>query len=137
VKEKIIKLAQKYLICFGIMALITVIMVISFGYSRDDSLATKYTILSDSFFVPGAVALMVGLLIWVSTTGFFDAIAYGATVFIKGFTKFKRTERFERFYEYKERKAEGRGFKHGYLLICGLVYLLIGAIFTMLFSNAL
>ena len=136
-KEKIIQLAKKYLICFGIMAIITVIMVISFGYSSDDSLAVKYTILSDSFFVPGIIMLLVGLLIWVSTTGFFDALAYGATVFIKGFTRFKRTERFERFYEYKERKAEGRGFTHGYLLISGLVYLLIGVVFTMLFSNAL
>lgn len=134
-KEKIIKNARKYLICFGIMAVITVIIMVSFGFFEEKSLSVKYTILSDAFSVPGMVMLLVGALIWISTTGFFDALAYGVGIIFKGFTLFKKGERFERYYEYKVRKAEKRTKGYGFILISGAIYLLIGVIFILLFLS--
>ena len=132
-KKKIISLVTKYLICFAVMAAFTVGILDSVGYSPYHPASLKYLSLADAFFVPGIVVFLFGVLIWVSTTGFFDSISYAVTVGLGSLLPFLRREGKEKYYDYKLRKNEKRIKGYGFILISGLAYLLIGAVFTLLF----
>ena len=134
-KENKLKLVWKYLICFGVMGVFTVGMLISFGFSFTNDLIDIYRDLADAFTVPGLLAVLIGALVWVPTTGFFDALTFGVGILFKGLLPFKKGERFERFYDYKARKDEKRFTGYGFIVISGAVYLAIGIVFTALFSK--
>ena len=135
-KQKILSQLKKYLITFGIMAVISVAILAFLGFfGPGQSIYAKYSSLADAFTVPGAVALLFGLLIWVSTKGIFDPLAFGIKLALSAFTPFKRGERFEKYYDYKARKDEKRVSGYGFLVICGAIYLLIGVVFTLLFLS--
>lgn len=131
--EKIISLVKRYLICFAVMGTFTVGILSSVGYSAEHPLSVKFLNLSDAFFVPGIVVFLVGVLVWVSTTGFFDSIAYVVNIGFRALVPFMRRGEYEKYYDYKLRKGEKRIKGYGFILISGLVYLLIGAIFAILF----
>ena len=65
-------------------------------------------ILCDAFFVPGILLVMIGALVWIATTGFFDSLGYAAKTAVHIFLPFIKTER-KSFYDYKMEKAEKRG----------------------------
>ena len=130
-----LKLLWKYLICFGIMGIFTVSMLISLGFSFTNDLIDIYSNLADAFTVPGILMVLVGSLVWVSTTGFFDTLTFGVSILFKGLLPFKKGERFERFYDYKARKDEKRLTGYGFIVISGAIFLVIGIIFTALFSK--
>jgi hypothetical protein len=135
VKENKLKLLWKYLICFGVMGIFTVSMLISLGFSFANDLVDIYRDLADAFTVPGLLMVLVGSLVWVSTTGFFDTLTFGVSILFKGLLPFKKGERFERFYDYKARKDEKRLTGYGFIVISGAIFLVIGIIFTALFSK--
>lgn len=130
-----LKLLWKYLICFGIMGIFTAGMLISLGFSFTNDLIDIYSNLADAFTVPGLLMVLVGALVWVSTTGFFDTLTFGVSILFKGLLPFKKGERFERFYDYKARKDEKRLTGYGFIVISGAIFLVIGIIFTVLFSK--
>lgn len=134
-KENKLKLLWKYLICFGIMGIFTAGMLISLGFSFTNDLIDIYSNLADAFTVPGLLMVLVGALVWVSTTGFFDTLTFGVSILFKGLLPFKKGERFERFYDYKARKDEKRLTGYGFIVISGAIFLVIGIIFTVLFSK--
>ena len=125
----------KYLICFGVMALITLIMLLS-GKIWNMTTAQKYSALSDAFAVPGMLALLVGLMIWVSSKGVFDPLGFGIKIALGGFKAFRRDERYERYYDYKARKEQKRLTGYGFLVIMGAVFILLGVVFSMLVFKA-
>lgn len=131
--EKIISLVKKYLICFAVMGTFTVGILTGVGFSSEHPLSVKFLNLSDAFFVPGIVVFLVGVLVWVSTTGFFDSIAYVVNIGFRALVPFMRRGEYEKYYDYKLRKGEKRIKGYGFILISGLIYLLIGAIFAILF----
>ena len=93
--------------------------------------------LSNAFFVPGALFFGFGVLGWVASDGMFDMFSYAVSRFslhhiIPGMPQ---KEKCESFYEYKQVKAEKRKKWNPVLLIAGLVGIVIGIIFTILFSN--
>lgn len=135
-KEKIISIVKKYGITFVVMGLFTWGILSNYGYSADTSLVDKYRYWADAFFVPGIIVLLFGVLIWVSTTGFFDAISYGIGVGLKALLPFMRRDDYEKYYDYKVRKDEKRIKGYSFLLISGAIYVFVGAIFTILFTNA-
>lgn len=132
-RDNIISLVKKYLICFAVMGAFTVGILSSVGYSAEHPLDVKLLNLSDAFFVPGVVVFLFGVLVWVSTTGFFDSIAYVVNIGFRALVPFMRRGEYEKYYDYKLRKEEKRVKGYGFILISGLVYLLIGAIFAILF----
>lgn len=94
-----------------------------------------FMILCDAFFVSGILLALFGALVWISTTGFFDTFGYALRTaahlilpFVKHDTK--------TFYDYKTEKAEKRTESKGFLVIVGSFYLLLSAIFLMLWMFA-
>ena len=117
------------------MGVFAVGMLISLGFSFTNDLIDIYSNLAAAFTVPGLLAVLIGALVWVSTTGVFDALTFGVGILFKGLLPFKKGERFERFYDYKARKDEKRLTGYGFIVISGAIFLVIGIIFTALFSK--
>ena len=134
-KEKIISLVKKYGITFALMGLFTWGILSGYGYSVDAPIADRYLQLSDAFFVPGIIVLLLGALVWVSTTGFFDSFSYVVGVGLRALLPFMRRGDHEKYYDYKVRKGEHRASGFGFLLISGAIYILVGVVFTILYTK--
>ena len=90
-----------------------------------------YMILCDAFFVAGIFLALFGALVWISSTGFFDTFGFAfrtAAHLILPFIKHDN----KTFYDYKTEKAEKRGDTKGFLVIVGIGFLLVSAVFLIL-----
>jgi len=126
VKKKLLQ----YGICSILGAAITVWIIAAEGLFQPVETTAKEAmfILCDALFVPGALLSSLGALIWVSTTGFFDALGYAAHVAGHMFLPFLKLER-RSYYEYKEEKAEKRDSTVPYfIIIVGFGFLALSAI---------
>ena len=92
-------------------------------FSKSVQLNARY--LSDGFFVVGLLATGLGLLIWVSTTGFFDILGYGVKSLLVLFTSLKKPRDHLSFYDYKQIRNENRGKPHYALLLSGVACILL------------
>ncbi len=91
--------------------------------------------LSDGFFVSALLHCGFGLLIWVSTTGFFDIMSYGFSSLLVLFTGWKNPKEHKQFYDYKcekEAKREGKGWPKMTLVI-GLICLDLSVLMLFLY----
>ena len=92
--------------------------------------------LSDGFFVVGVVYTGIGILIWISTTGFFDIMGYGLHSLWVLFTPFKRPQEHESYYDYKQVRDSKRGKPRYRLLAEGVVCILLSLLFLWLYYRA-
>ena len=120
------KTLKKYLITLGV----EVLAVLSIIYLKDifnaADLKTVFHILCDGFFSVGVIATGIGLLVYTSNEGIFDGLVYSVKAFIDLFKK-NNTRKYKTLYDYKESRA-GKKLEFGYIVICGLMFLLIGII---------
>ena len=117
------------------MGIFTWVILSSVGYSDSDPLYLKYINLSDAFFVPGIIVFLFGVLVWISTTGFFDSISYIVAIGARALLPFMRRDSNEKYYEYKMAKEEKRIKGYSFILISGAIYLAVGVIFTALYYS--
>ena len=88
--------------------------------------------LSNAFAIPGFIATFWGLLIFLTNGGAFDFLAFG---FIKFFDMFKRDltkVKYRTYYDYRKAQEEKK-YPFAFILIVGLGYLLVAAVFLILF----
>ena len=90
--------------------------------------------LSDGFFITGVLLASVGLLTWISSTGFFDMLFYGFRGLLS-LVPFKAPRKPKPFYDYKMERAEKRKKPLNSMLMVGAAYLLLAVIFTVLYYN--
>ena len=95
------------------------------------STAGAMMVLSDAFFVPGTVLTGVGLLVFIAGEGGFDIFAYSVKL-LKDVCFHNKWER-ESFHDYKRRKADQGKARIDFILVVGVVFLVIAAVFTGLF----
>lgn len=118
----------------GVAIFITIICVK--GIWNESETHNVMSILSDACFVPGVILAGVGLLIFASNGGAFDMLAYA---FIKIFDLFRRdysARKYKDFYEYREaKKDKKRGM--AFMLIVGLVFIALAAIFLIVYYQTL
>ena len=88
--------------------------------------------LSDGAFVAGVILLGVGILVWVSTTGFFDMLSYGAHSLLVLFTPLRRPEDMPDYLTWRALRAERRPRPGRALLAAGLLFLLASALLLVL-----
>lgn len=130
--EKIVSLIKKCVGAFAVMGSATAVVLILREHSSTLDNAQKYLNLADAFTIPSVVMLMLGVLVWISTTGSFDALGYG----------FKRAKeafipsayKHEQFYDYKVRKDKKRIKGYGFMFISGGIYLIPAIIFNILYA---
>lgn len=85
-----------------------------------------FHILTDAFFVVGTVITCAGLLVFSSNEGSFDMLVYGVKSFLDMFRK-NSMKKYDTFYDYRESRADKK-LKFGFLLICGLMFLVISLV---------
>lgn len=131
--DKCKKLLAKYgiSVCIGLAVVFFVLSNRGFFGATDTKLRILY--LADAFTIPGVLFLMVGVMMWLSTKGLFDGLTYSLGRLGRALIPFKKTED-ERFYDYKERKAESRKTDFVFLFIVGGALFLVAMVFTVIHS---
>lgn len=100
------------------------------GFSFKLPIKEIYKLFSDAFFIPGALLLLFTALIALSNQGSLDSIGYMLKRFGQMILPFtKKTN--EKYADYVANKKRTKGY--GFLGWIGLVYFIIGIIFTVLF----
>ena len=107
-KNTLISLLVQLLIASGIALAVAV----NQGFSLQGQLFLNCRFLSDGFFVSTVIFLGLGLLLWISTTGFFDIFSYGFKSLLVLFTPLKKASEHPHYYEYKCEKDATRSSKH-------------------------
>lgn len=131
------KTVIKYLVTVGIAFVATLLVIWLRDIANEGDIQERYRILADAFCVPGAVLMCSAGIMWVAADGFFDSLAYAfrraGGMFIPAY-KIKH----ETFFDYKQRKNEKRAEREDtdfwYLFFVGLGFVLVSAIFTVLYK---
>ena len=87
--------------------------------------------LSDAFFVSGAITLCIGLLLVVSNGGGLDAFAYMGKR-IRHFFGPERKEKFIKYNEFLEKRRERGKAATGHFLTGAGIFIAVGGIFAVL-----
>lgn len=121
----------KLLICLGVSLTITIAVLIIKGVFSSTSIKETAMILSDSFFLGGALMLVATGLVWASDHGVSDGIGYS---FSKLFSLRKRDyeEHKESYSEYKDRKHARKSSVIEFL-IAGLGFVAISVVFLLIY----
>ncbi len=122
-------LLTKYIICFCIASLITVIVFWVKGFFTD-SIAVNVQILSDGFSVSGVLMTLFAGMMFVSGEGALIGISFVLRNVALAFIPMGR-KKHELYAQYRERKlSEMKKSGDHCILLTGLLFLLIGIIFT-------
>lgn len=97
--------------------------------------ADRYRILCDAFTIPGVILLMVGLLVWISTTGMFDSLGFAFSWLGARLIPGLALRRNEKYYDYVTRKRGNRAKGYRFLYIVGGVFLAVAIVFFILFYS--
>lgn len=133
-KKWIVKNWVKYLSCGVVVALIAWLYVSARDFDGA-SQVDRYRMLCDAFTIPGMLLVMLGALVWVSTHGALDGIAYCVRFAVFSLIPGKRWERDEKYGEYVERKAGNRAKGYGFLFISGAISLIVAGVYMALFYS--
>ncbi len=111
-----------------VIALVIAGMVASAqGFSLEGAAYLNCRYFSDGCFVSAVIFVGLGLLLWISTTGFFDIFGYAMKSLLVLFSPLKRPGEHPHYYEYKcekDAKRKGKPITHT-VLIVGLIVLVL------------
>ena len=126
------ELLIKYLISFGIASLIVFFVFSLKGFFGSDA-AANIQLLSDGFFVSGMLLTLFSGMMYISGEGGFVAMGFLAKKVVQAFIPGPKD--YETYAQYRERKV-GKTKKSAdkCILFTGLFFLLIGIIFTVIWS---
>ena len=126
---------RNYAICFVIEALIAFFVIWSKGFFTQ-SAAVNIQILSDAFFVSGILMTLFAGMMYVSGEGALVGIGFVLRNVVLTFIPMGRARQ-ERYADYRARKmGEAKKRSNSCILVTGLVFLLIGIVFTVIWYAA-
>ena len=113
--------------------LLTLAVLTTHGFWQTELPVERYRLLCDGFFVPGALLVSAGALIFVSNYGIFNGISYAARYVARMFVPWSG-RRDESYGDYVSRRAEkGNITGYGFLFLVGGVFLAVSLVFLALF----
>lgn len=130
------KPTKKQLIKYGVASGAGLAYAIYAVISQDafsQELSSMLRIFSDAFFLPGALMILIGLLMVVSNEGAFDALAYTGKSLRRLFIPERPGEKRVSYREYVEQRQEKKATGFAYLFVVGGVFAVIGLIFVLVF----
>ena len=120
---------KDYAVCFGVEAVIAFCVIWSKGFFTD-SAAVNIQILSDAFFVAGILMTLFAGMMYVSSEGALLGIGFVLRNVVLAFIPMGRTKH-EKYIDYRARKmSESKNRDNRHILVTGLIFLFIGAVFT-------
>ena len=121
----------KYLICFGVAALITLLVFWIKGFFTD-SPAVNLQIVADGFFVSGILMTMFAGMLFISGEGALIGIGFVLRNVVQAFIPMGRKNH-ELYAQYRERKMSERKKSSDHcILVVGLIFLFIGVVLTLI-----
>ena len=131
-KKETGKILVKYLIYFGIAALITVVVFAIHGFFTDD-LANNILVLADGFSVSGLLLVLFAGMLFVTSKGALLGVGFILRNTILAWIVPMGRSKQELYKDYRERKIkEIKKFADFGMLIIGLVYLVAGIVFNVI-----
>ena len=98
-----------------------------------ETVADVFTILSDAFFIPGALFLCFGLFLYATNEGIFNGLSYGMKILGRSFFAKKHEKVItEEFHEYHARVSKKKT-KIKHFLIVGAVNVVISIVFVVVY----
>ena len=97
------------------------------GFSLAGEVYLNCRYLSDGCFVSAVIFVGMGLLLWISATGFFDIFGYAMKSLLVLFSPLKKPGEHPHYYEYKcekDAKRKGKPITHT-VLIVGVIVLVL------------
>ena len=130
-KQENKSLLIKYIICFCVASLITLIVFWIKGFFVH-SVAVNVQILADGFFISGIMLTMFAGLLFISSEGAFIGIGFVLRNVVQAFVPMGRKHH-EFYGQYRERKlGQLKKRNNNCILITGLTFLIIGIIFNVI-----
>ncbi len=126
------KAVIKYLSAIAAGGVFTLLVLLINGFFTTDVAIIKYKLLADAFGGPGIIMILLPVLFWISTDGFFDGITYALSRFGQMIT-FRGALKQEKYYDYKQRKAQKRMSGFWFILFVGLGFVLVSGVFLVFF----
>ena len=121
----------KYIVCFGVASLITLAVFWIKGFFTH-SLAVNVQILSDGFFVSGALFTLFAGMLYISGEGGLIGISFVLRNVVQAFTPMGRKNH-EFYAQYRERKLKSiKKAGDPCFLITGLFFLTVGVVLTVI-----
>ena len=123
---------KKKLLKFGVPFLLGAAIALAVAWGQGlGGLGSAWSLraLSDGCFVTTILMGGMGVMMWVSTTGFFDIFSYAGKSLLVLFSPLTQPEKLKKFYEYKADKDEKRKKADYTLLIVGAAFLLLSFAF--------
>ena len=102
------------------------------GYSSTMPKLQQYRLLCDAFTIPGVILVMVGFLVMIANAGNFLGLGYAVKHAVKMLIPFGN-KKDERYYDYYQRKQQGKITGYGFIFITGLVFMAVAMVFFTLF----
>lgn len=125
---------RRYLIAGLCAACAVALISMLSGFGFDRTAQQNLSALCDGFFVSGILIGGIGAMVWVSTTGFFDILAYGFKN-LSILLLFRRDRKYKRFYDYKAERDAKRQKPQFFLLGIGLILLAIAGVILCFYSS--
>ena len=122
-----------YAVSVGVGAIAFLICAATWNLFGQTDFLTIVKILSDCFFLPGVLLVGMALIGWVSSKGTFDIFGYSFRGLVGLFKTESYYQRQESFYDYRTKRDESRKPFNKPLMICGLIFLAIGFVGTVVF----
>ena len=129
---------KSLLIKTAVSLVIGLLMVLATLWLRDFSQITvaaeRMKALADAFTIPGVVFLMVGVLVWVSSTGFFDFLGFAFGNLGRALVPMSKKPH-QTYYDYKVGKSGKRASGFSAIFITGAILTIVAVVFTVLYYN--
>ena len=122
----------KYGITTLVGGLLTWLTLDLHGYSSTMPKLQQYRLLCDAFTIPGVILVMVGFLVMIANAGNFLGLGYAVKHAVKMLIPFGN-KKDERYYDYYQRKQQGKITGYGFIFITGLVFMAVAIVFFTLF----
>ncbi len=111
----------------GIALAIAAVFAYVRGFGFGQPVKTNVSALCDGFFVSGVLVGGVGAMLWVSTTGFFDILAYGIKN-LAALVPFHHGRKYQHYADYKAEKEAQRPKPQYFLLVIGVGMILLSCL---------
>lgn len=125
---------KRFLVCIAVCLVLSVVLMFVRGIARADSVRTALLCLSDAFFVPGALMILAGALVWVNSKGVADGLGYSVGRFFSRRGPGYEENRRESYSEYKERRHSKKPCV-AEMLLTGLAFTAVSVVLTLVFSG--
>ena len=127
---------RRILITAGVGTGIFLLLMLTRGGFAEPDPAARWMIICDALFVPAALLLSFGLLLFAAGGGVFDMMKFAVTKAYSVILPRKKRELLPKtFFDYKmEREAKERA-KTGHLLIVGAVFLALAVLVLIMYNQ--